>query len=273
MNASAALLLVAVALPAGLMTGILIHFLRWLLPARLQEGWERQCAEGCRDEPTFTPWQAIGAIWTSTVSCGSCQLETRILNFSPLLCWLTSGGRCRRCGEPLIPFEVVWPELAIIVATAAVLLRFGLTAAGAGALLFAASLILLGLHSRDHALMPDAISLPLLWAGLALNVEATYVALDEAVVGALAGYLAPWTLYWAVKLVSGREVIGYGAMKTLAAIGAWLGPAAAVAVMSSAFLVKAAQWAWVERTGDPEGFLCPLGPQLALCGVVALVVA
>jgi leader peptidase (prepilin peptidase)/N-methyltransferase len=273
MNASAPLLVVAVALPAGLMIGILIHFLRWLLPTRLHEGWQRQCAEGCRAGPAFTPWQALGAALSSRVVCGGCGLQTRVLNFSPLLCWLATGGRCRRCGDPLIPFEVVWPELAIIVATAAVLLRFGLTAAGAGGLLFATSLILLGLHLRDYALMPNAISLPLLWAGLALNVGATYVPLDQAVLGAVAGYLAPWAFYWAVKLARGREMIGYGAMKTLAAVGAWLGPAVAVEVMGSAFLLKAAQWAWVERTGDADGVLCPLGPQLALCGVVALVVA
>jgi len=244
-----------------------MHFLLWMIPARLEEGWRRQCACNRPQGWTYTPWQALAELWRARLTCARCGRGAHMLDFSPLLAWLFYAGRCPDCGARVVPQLATLPELLAIGAAAAVLLRFGLTAAGALALLFAWGLILLGLLSWLHALMPDVLTYGLLWAGLALNLGGTYVPLDQAVAGAVSGYLAPWALNRAVRLIRGQDLLGYGAMKTLAAVGAWLGPVASLVVFVSALSLKLAGLVLHDRAETLETPFCPIGPQIALCAV------
>lgn len=264
------LIVVAVALPAGLMAGLLMHFLLWMIPARLEEGWRRQCERNRPEGWAYTPWQATGDLRQARLTCARCGRAAHMLNCSPLLSWLFHAGRCPGCRARVVPPLATLPELLAIGAAAAVMLRFGPSAAGALALLFAWGLILLGLLSWLHALMPDVLTYGLLWAGLALNLGGTYVPLEHAVAGAVSGYLVPWAFNRAVRLVRGRDLLGYGAMKAPAAVGAWLGPAASLVVFAGALTLKLAGWVLHGEAATLETLFCPIGPQVALCAIAVL---
>jgi leader peptidase (prepilin peptidase)/N-methyltransferase len=150
-------------------------------------------------------------------------------------------------------------------------LHFGLTLAGAGALVFIAALVALTGIDYDTQLLPDDITLPLLWLGLLFNLVGTYTSLPGAVIGAMAGYLSLWTVYWGFKLITGKEGMGYGDFKLLAALGAWLGWQMLPVVILLSSLVGAAVGIGLivfAKHGRQEPI--PFGPYLAAAGIVAL---
>ena len=155
--------------------------------------------------------------------------------------------------------------------SAVVAWQFGFSAATFGALLLAWSLVALAFIDLDTQLLPDSITLPLLWVGLVFNVSGTFTDLQSAVIGAIAGYLILWTVYWIFKLVTGKEGMGYGDFKLLAAIGAWLGwkllPAVVLLSAGTGAVIGIALIA-LARHG--RGTPIPFGPYLAVGGLIAL---
>ena len=140
----------------------------------------------------------------------------------PVVSWLVLGGKCAGCKAPISARYPVVEVLGGLLAACAVW-RFGVTPQGIAACVLLWSLLALTMIDFDTQLLPDGITLPLLWAGLIANLWHTFAALPDAVIGAVAGYLSLWTIYWLFKLIRGKEGMGHGDFKLLAALGAWLG--------------------------------------------------
>ncbi|PTT82288.1 prepilin peptidase [Pelomonas sp. HMWF004] len=202
--------------------------------------------------------------------CPHCGHQLRWHENLPLVGWLRLGGKCAACKAPISPrYPVV--EVLTGAAFAALSWRFG---AQPGTLLwcgFVAALIALAMIDWDTTLLPDAINQPLLWAGLIAALMGWTIPLDNALIGALAGYLSLWSVYWLFKLATGKEGMGYGDFKLLAALGAWLGWQMVLPIVLGASAIGAVVGILLKMTaGLREGRYVPFGPFLAGGAVVVL---
>ncbi|MEW6021091.1 MAG: A24 family peptidase [Pseudomonadota bacterium] len=203
--------------------------------------------------------------------CPHCGHQITALENIPVVSWLALGGKCRKCKAPISPrYPVV--ELITGLLSAFLVWTFGSGVAGLGTLLFVYLLIAMTYIDYDTKLLPDDLTLPLLWAGLLININGTFVPLQDAVIGAAAGYLVLWGVYWLFKLVTGKEGMGYGDFKLLAALGAWLGWAMLPTIILLSSVVGAVVGisliVFAKRGRDNP---IPFGPYLAAAGLIALV--
>ena len=203
-------------------------------------------------------------------ACPHCGHQITALENIPVISWLALGGKCRKCKAPISPR---YPAVELVTGLLSALLvwTFGSGWAGLGALLFAYLLIAMTFIDYDTKLLPDDLTYPLLWAGLLINIDGTFVPLRDAVIGAAAGYLVLWAVYWLFKLVTGKEGMGYGDFKLLAALGAWLGWAMlpTIILLSSVVgaIVGISLIVFARRGRDNP---IPFGPYLAAAGLIAL---
>ena len=205
-------------------------------------------------------------------ACPACGRRIRAHENVPVLSWLFLRGKCAGCAAR-IPARYPVVEIAAAAIAAYAAWRFGLSAAAAGALLFGWSMLALAVIDLDTQLLPDDITLPLLWAGLLFNLERVFVPLPTAVIGAVAGYLALWLVYWAFKLATGKEGMGYGDFKLLAALGAWLGAEFLLAIVLLSSVVGAVIGIILLVVGKlaHRHIPMPFGPYLAGAGLLCLV--
>ena len=203
-------------------------------------------------------------------SCPHCGHQITAMENIPVVSWLVLGGKCRSCKAPISPrYPIV--ELVTGLISGLLVWTFGSGLAGLGTLLFAYLLIAMTFIDYDTKLLPDDLTYPLLWAGLLININGTFVPLQDAMIGAAAGYLVLWAVYWLFKLVTGKEGMGYGDFKLLAALGAWLGWAMlpTIILLSSVVgaLVGIGLIVFAKRGRDNP---IPFGPYLAAAGLIAL---
>lgn len=251
----------------GLAVGSFLNVVIHRLPRMMEREWRIQCAE-LRGE-TIEEEARFDLVYPHS-HCPACARPIRPWENIPLLSYLLLRGRCAGCGTSI---SVRYPliEAATGLLSAATIWHFGPTLAGLGALLLVWGLIALSGIDLDTQLLPDAITLPLLWAGLLLNLAGTYTSLSAAVAGAAVGYLVLWMVYWLFKLATGKEGMGYGDFKLLAALGAWLGWAALPLVILLSSLVGAlvgVTLMLLRRHGRDVPI--PFGPYLAAAGAIAL---
>jgi leader peptidase (prepilin peptidase)/N-methyltransferase len=252
----------------GLVIGSFLNVVIHRLPRMMQAQWLAQAAEIEGREPEVLPPYNL---LRPPSQCPGCATPIGALQNIPLLSWAALRGRCAGCG---IAISVRYPLVEALTGllSAWVAAHFGWTPAGAGALVLTWYLVALAFIDADTTLLPDSMTLPLLWMGLLLNIGGTFAPLSEAVIGAAAGYLVLWLVYWAFKLATGREGMGYGDFKLLAALGAWLGwkmllpivllSSVAGAVIGIGLIVLA-------RRG--RNVPMPFGPYLAVAGFLTLV--
>jgi leader peptidase (prepilin peptidase)/N-methyltransferase len=203
-------------------------------------------------------------------ACPKCGHKITALQNIPVLSWLWLRGRCAGCGTSISARYPVVEAITGLI-SGYVAWRFGFSVATVGALLFCWALIAATFIDFDTQLLPDDITLPLLWAGLLFNLGATFTPLPSAVIGAIAGYLVLWSVYWVFKYATGKEGMGYGDFKLLAAIGAWLGWKMLPAVILLSSLVGAVVGLlliWLAKHGRQVPI--PFGPYLAAAGIIAL---
>ncbi|MEZ5568174.1 MAG: A24 family peptidase [Halioglobus sp.] len=213
-------LLPASLLAIGLCVGSFLNVVIYRLPLMLESRWRRDCCELLETEQDAP--EAPLNLATPNSHCPHCKTPIKPWQNIPVLSYLMLRGRCGHCGAAIsLRYPAI--ELATGLATLVLVLVLPVSAALLGAMLLTWALIALTLIDADHQLLPDAITLPLLWLGLAFNICGTYVPLADAVIGAMAGYGILWSIYWAFKLITGKEGMGYGDFKLLAALGAWLG--------------------------------------------------
>ena len=261
----------AVALPAaaviGLCVGSFLNVVIHRLPKMMERGWADQCAELAGRAPEPRPRYDLVA---PRSACPACGHAIGALDNVPVLSWLALRGRCRACRAPISPrYPIV--ELAAGALALAAVWQFGPGAKGLAACALLWALLALAFIDADTQLLPDDITLPLLWGGLAANLFGLFVPLASAVIGAMAGYLALWAVYWLFKLIRGKEGMGYGDFKLLAALGAWLGwPMLPQIVLVSSVLGAVGGILMIVLKGRDKAVPLPYGPWLAAAGAVAL---
>ncbi|SDI20460.1 prepilin peptidase [Propionivibrio dicarboxylicus] len=252
----------------GLLVGSFLNVVIHRLPKMMEHEWLCQCAE-FRGEPV--PTNESVSLVSPRSRCPQCGHAISALENIPLLSWVFLGGKCAGCNAPISPrYPLVEAITGIISASAAAYFGFGW--ALAGALLLCWSLIALTFIDAETQLLPDSITLPLLWAGLGFNLSGTFTDLPSAVIGAMAGYLALWSVYWAFKLVTGKEGMGYGDFKLLAALGAWLGwQMLPLIILLSSLVGAIVGVALIVLARRGRQVPIPFGPYLATAGLIALI--
>ncbi len=267
-------LLFGVTVVLGLLIGSFLNVVVYRLPIMLQREWATQCAE-LREAPAPEHTPARFNLLVPASACPACGTAIRPWQNIPVISWLLLRGRCAACGTAISTrYPVV--EAATAVFSLAVIWQFGATPQGAAALLFTWTLIAASLIDFDTTLLPDSLTLPLMWAGLLLALTAggtgVFADLPSAVIGAAAGYLILWSIYWLFKLVTGKEGMGYGDFKLLAAIGAWLGwQVLPQVILLSAVVGAAVGLSLMVVRGRDRDMAIPFGPYLAAAGWIALV--
>jgi len=251
----------------GLMIGSFLNVVIHRLPRMMQRESDNYVAQESGKELPHTDRYNL---MVPRSACPHCGHRIGALENIPVISYLFLGGKCRKCKAPIsIRYPLV--ELLTGILSALLVWRFGTGLAGLSTLLFAYLLIAMTFIDADTQLLPDDLTLPMLWCGLLVNLNGTFVPLHEAVIGAAAGYLSLWTVYWLFKLATGKEGMGYGDFKLLAALGAWLGwkmlpiiillSSAVGAVVGIALILLA-------RAGRHNPI--PFGPYLAAAGLIAL---
>ena len=252
---------IAMAGVLGLIVGSFLNVVILRLPVRMEWLWKRDAREMLDVGPEAAP--APPGIVRQASHCPHCQHRLAPWDNIPLVSWLWLRGRCRYCKAPIsIQYPLV--ELLTGIASAVVVWKFGVGWHAAMALVFTWTLIAAaGIDFRTQ-LLPDSLTLPLLWLGLLISLVPLFATTREALIGAAAGYLALWCVYWVFKLATGKEGMGYGDFKLFAVAGAWLGYAALLPVvilsaLSGAIIGGVTLWA----RGKDRSVPIPFGPFLA----------
>jgi len=261
-------LLCAGLLALGLLVGSFLNVVIYRLPLMMEARWRRDCCELLEVEPEKQ--EASLNLATPNSHCPQCKTAIKPWQNIPVLSYLLLGGKCSNCEGAISPrYPIV--ELVTGLMTLALAWFFDLSPALLGAALLTWSLIALTMIDVDHQLLPDDITLPLIWLGLLFNLSATYVSLGDAVIGAMAGYLILWVICQAFRLLTGKEGMGYGDFKLLAALGAWLGWQMLPEIILLSSLVGAISGIAlmaIKRRG--KEIPIPFGPYLAIAGWIAL---
>jgi len=261
-------LAVASAFAFGLLVGSFLNVVILRLPPRLQWGWERDSREVLGMEPA--PGAAPPGLVVERSHCPRCRRQLTALENIPLLSFLALRGKCRGCGTP-ISWQYPLVELVTGLLFALVIWRFGVTWQGGAALVFSAFVVAMSGIDLRTTLLPDGLTLPLLWLGLLLSLAPVFVGPSQAILGAVAGYLSLWTVYWGFRLLTGKEGMGFGDFKLLAAIGAWCGASAIIPVLIlSSFVGAIVGSIWLAVKGRDRATPIPFGPYLAVAGWIQL---
>lgn len=253
----------------GVLVGSFLNVVILRLPARMEWAWKRDAREVLELQGDDSP--APPGIVRQASHCPRCKHPLAPWDNIPLLSWLLLRGHCRYCRAPIsIQYPLV--ELLTGVASAIVVWRFGPTMQSAAALVFTWMLVAAaGIDFRTQ-LLPDSITLPLLWLGLLVSLVPLFATIRESLIGAAIGYLALWSVYWAFKLATGKEGMGHGDFKLLAAAGAWMGYVALLPVVLLAALSGAIIGIVMLRArGQDHSVPFAFGPFLAVAMWVWLV--
>ncbi|SDM63743.1 type 4 prepilin peptidase 1 Aspartic peptidase. MEROPS family A24A [Oryzisolibacter propanilivorax] len=262
----------------GLLVGSFLNVVVHRLPLMMERQWAAECTQYGRDAGLLPQGASNPAaqperfnLWTPRSRCPSCGHGVRWYENIPVLSWLFLRGRCSACRTRI---SVRYPliELATGALFFACAQRWGWSASTAAWCAFCAALVALTAIDWDTTLLPDDITLPLLWGGLLASAAGlTAVPLQDAVLGAAAGYLTLWSVYWAFKLATGKEGMGYGDFKLLAALGAWFGWQALVPIILLASVIGAVVGIAMKFANSlREGKYVPFGPFLAGGGFAVL---
>lgn len=222
--ASYPLLLLLFALLLGLVIGSFLNVVIYRYPLMMQADWRQQCHEFlelCPAEPAQSHFKVFNLAAPGS-HCPQCKHPISALQNIPVLSYAIQGGKCRHCSAR-IPLRYPAVELLVALLSVLVVYQFGFTWLSLALLVFTWFLVVLTLIDMDHQLLPDDLTLPLLWLGLLVNSQGLVTDLQSAVFGAIGGYLVLWCVYWGFKLLTGKEGMGYGDFKLLAALGAWMG--------------------------------------------------
>ena len=251
----------------GLLVGSFLNVVILRLPDRLIHGWKQQSRELLEigDDEGDMPVAPPGIVREPS-HCPKCKHALGALENIPLLSWLVLRGRCRHCGAA-ISLQYPLVELLTALCSAAIAWKFGFAWQTAAGLVLTWTLIALaGIDVRTQ-LLPDQMTLPLLWLGLVLSVFPLFVPSHASIVGAAAGYLSLWSVYWLFKLATGKEGMGYGDFKLLAALGAWMGPGALLPIVLLSSLIGAlVGGTYLAIRSQDRATPIPFGPFIAAAG-------
>ena len=260
-------LFISVSVLFGLMIGSFLNVVIYRLPKMMEQEWHNNCLElQGKELPTNSKFNLV----TPRSICPHCAHKISAFENVPVISYLLLRGRCRVCKSPI---SLRYPCIEILTAALLGLVswKFGYSHTTLFAAIFVFALVALTFIDFDTQLLPDDITLPLLWLGLLFNLNYGFTDLKSAVIGAMAGYLVLWSVFWLFKLLRGKEGMGYGDFKLLAAIGAWfvwqLLPAV---ILLSSTLGAVIGIGLIVLTKRDKNIPMPFGPYLAIGGIAAL---
>ncbi len=252
----------------GLLIGSFLNVVIYRLPVMMEREWFAQCAELNGQE---TPENEVFTLSTPRSRCPKCNHAITAIENVPVISYLFLGGKCKQCK---VKIAIRYPLIEALtgILSGVVAWHFGFDWTCLGALLLTWSLIALTFIDVDHQLLPDSITLPLVWLGISFNLFSSYTDLYSSVIGAIAGYMSLWLVFQAFKLVTGKEGMGYGDFKLLAALGAWLGWALLPSIILLSSLVGAIIGiSLIVLRKHQRDIPIPFGPYLATAGWIALI--
>lgn len=248
----------------GLLVGSFLNVVILRLPRRMEWEWKREAREILEQPDEYDP--PPPGIVVERSHCPHCKHQLSWYENIPVFSWLALRGKCRNCKAPISP-QYPAVELLTMLGFLACVWQFGFGWQGFGALVFTGFLIsLAGIDLRTH-LLPDQLTLPLMWLGLIAAVDNLYMPAKPALIGAVVGYLSLWIVWWVFKQLTGKEGMGHGDFKLLAAIGAWCGLSGILPTILLSSLVGAILGSvWLAMKGKDRATPIPFGPYLAVAG-------
>lgn len=262
-------LAIASAVVLGLLVGSFLNVVILRVPVRMEWQWKRDARE-ILDLPAVEESEPPGIVIKGS-HCPQCGHVLSAWENIPVLSWLLLRGRCRGCGTR-ISLQYPLVELLTGLAFGIVVWQFGMSWQSLAALAFTAILIAASGIDVRTTLLPDTLTLPLLWLGLLISLLPVFVDSQAAIIGAAAGYLSLWSVFWLFKLLTGKEGMGYGDFKLLSALCAWSGIGALIPTLLMSSLIGAIVGSlWLSLRGKDKATPIPFGPYLAAAGWVQLI--
>ncbi|MDB2533948.1 A24 family peptidase [Porticoccaceae bacterium] len=262
-------MLAGLAVIFGLLIGSFLNVVILRLPEKMQAEWRRDSRDFLGLEPEVSEQPVT--LSKPASRCPSCGVAIKPQHNIPLISYLFLKGRCKACATPI---SIQYPMVELLAGLLAgfFVYHYGLSIISLYGIVFSYSLLVLTGIDLHEKLLPDQITLPLLWLGLFANLSGTFINLNEAVVGAIAGYLSLWLVFWAFKLITGKEGMGYGDFKLLAALGAWLGwQMLPLVILLSTVVGATVGIAAILFAGREKQVPMAFGPYLAMAGWIAFV--
>ena len=248
----------------GLLVGSFLNVVILRLPRRLEWEWKRDAREVLEEPEIYDP--PPPGIVVERSHCPHCKTALSWYENIPLFSWLALRGKCRHCKAPISPQYPIVELLTALLAVASVW-RFGFGWQGFGAALLSCYLVALSGIDLRTRLLPDQLTLPLMWLGLIGSLDNLYMPAKPALLGAIAGYVSLWLVWWLFKQITGKEGMGRGDFKLLAALGAWVGLNGVLPIILISSLVGAVVGsAWLAMRGRDRATPIPFGPYLAIAG-------
>jgi len=257
----------------GLLIGSFLNVVIYRLPKMLEQDWKQQCAvllEQDQLEKELAKEETI-TLSKPNSTCPKCQHRIKPWENIPVLSYLFLAGKCSQCKNKIsIRYPLI--EIATSILSLLVIMTFGATYAGLAALFLTWTLVALTMIDADTQLLPDNITLPLLWVGLTLNSFNLFTTLEASLWGAVFGYLSLWFVYQLFKQLTGKEGMGYGDFKLLGALGAWLGwQQLPIIILLSSVVGAIIGIALILIKGRDKNIPIPFGPYLAIAGWISLI--
>lgn len=254
----------------GLMVGSFLNVVIYRLPIMMQRNWRKECTEYLQIDSIETDSQEPFNLAFPSSRCPNCNTAIKPYQNIPLISYLFLKGQCATCRNPISSrYPVI--EIFTAITSAIVAWHFGYTPQTAFALILTWSLIALSFIDLDHQLLPDNITLPILWLGLFLSLFGVYADAHASIIGAIAGYAILWSVYHLFKLATGKEGMGYGDFKLLALFGAWLGwQYLPVIILLSSLVGAIIGLSMIIIVKHDHNIPIPFGPYLAAAGWIAL---
>ena len=248
----------------GLLLGSFLNVVILRMPRRLEWQWKRDSREMLGEPELYDP--PPPGIVVERSHCPHCKSQLSWYENIPLVSWLIQRGKCRHCGAPVsVQYPLV--ELLTMLLVVACVWRFGFGWQGFGAIVLTCFLIALAGIDLRTQLLPDQLTLPLLWLGLIAASDSLYMPVKPALLGAIAGYVSLWSVWWLFKQITGKEGMGHGDFKLLAALGAWTGLQGILpTILLSSLLGAIIGSIWLVMKGRDRSVPIPFGPYLAIAG-------
>lgn len=250
----------------SLLIGSFLNVVIYRLPVMMEMGWRHQCQMMDAEDPESIPEPDKFNLATPRSRCPACNASIHWWQNIPVLSWLMLRGKCAECGARIsLRYPVI--ELTTALFSAWVAWQFGFSWQGFAGIAITWALVCLTMIDFDHQLLPDSLTLPLLWLALLGSLVPVFVEPADAIIGGAAGYLALWSVYWLFKLVTGKEGMGYGDFKLLAALGAWFGwQSLPMIILLSSVVGAAVGITLIVAAGRDRQIPIPFGPYLAAAG-------
>ncbi|WP_088329960.1 A24 family peptidase [Lacimicrobium sp. SS2-24] len=258
------ILLIGLCVTLGLMVGSFLNVVIHRLPIMMERSWKQEYQSYFHDEQVSKA-ETYNLVKPDS-ACPGCGHKIRAWENIPLLSWLVLKGKCSQCN---IAISARYPmvELLTGILSGWVAWHFGYGLPLIAGLVLTWLLVAMTFIDLDKMLLPDQLTLPLLWLGLLLSIQHTFVSPQDAIIGAAAGYLSLWSVYWGFKLLTGKEGMGYGDFKLLAALGAWVGwQYLPMIILLSSFVGAVLGLIMLSVQGKDKGQAIPFGPYLAVAG-------